>query len=61
MSNELPGPIFEPLRNPGVFRQVRLDPELATLVWRNGGDLAPEALQTGFLESPGDQRHAATG
>lgn len=36
--------VFEPLRDPAWFRQVRLDPELGTICWPNGADLAPEVL-----------------
>lgn len=43
-SGELDGPIFEPLRDPKVFAQFRLDRELHTLVWPNGADFAPEFL-----------------
>jgi hypothetical protein len=45
LSQELTGPMFEPLRNVEAFRQVKLHPELRTLVWRNGADLAPEFLR----------------
>ena len=45
LSEELDGPIFEPLRDPKVFAQFRLDPEIHTLVWPNGADLAPEFLR----------------
>jgi hypothetical protein len=44
LSQELWGPMFEPLTNPDVFHQVRVDPELETVVWPNGADLAPEFL-----------------
>lgn len=40
----LRGPVFEPLRDPAVFRQFRIHPEFHTLVWPNGADLAPEFL-----------------
>lgn len=46
---ELWGPMFEPLRDPKVFRQLRVDPEIGTIVWPNGADLAPEFLRE---ESP---------
>ena len=36
--------VFEPLRDPAYFSQVRVDPEAATIVWPNGLDMAPEPL-----------------
>lgn len=44
LADELWGEMFEPLRDPGEFRRLRVDPELQTLVWPNGADLAPEHL-----------------
>ena len=44
LSGELEGPVFEPLKDPAVFADFRLDAELHTLVWPNGADLAPEFL-----------------
>jgi hypothetical protein len=41
---ELWGPVFEPLRDLQVFRQVRVDEELGTIVWPNGADLDPDVL-----------------
>lgn len=41
---ELYGPVFEPLKNLKLFRQLRVDPEFHTLVWPNGADFAPEFL-----------------
>lgn len=45
LSEELHGPVFEPLRDVRFFRQVQLHPELRTLVWPNGADFAPEFLR----------------
>ncbi len=45
LAGELEGPVFEPLRDPDYFRSFQLDPELHTLVWPNGADLAPEFLR----------------
>jgi hypothetical protein len=44
LRDELDGPVFEPLRELETFRSVRLHPELHTIVWPNGADLAPEFL-----------------
>ena len=45
LSGELYGEMFAPLRDKGVFAAFKLDPELGTLVWPNGADLAPEFLR----------------
>ena len=44
LSTALKGPVFEPLRDPGVFRQFAIHSEFHTLVWPNGADVAPEFL-----------------
>jgi hypothetical protein len=44
LAAELWGEMFEPLRDIAQFNQVRVDPELGTLVWPNGADLDPEGL-----------------
>jgi hypothetical protein len=45
LAEELWGPVFEPLRaDPGLFRQVRVDDELGTIVWPNGADMDPDVL-----------------
>jgi hypothetical protein len=44
LGGELHGPVFEPVRDVNVFRQVTIHPEFRTLVWPNGADLAPEFL-----------------
>jgi hypothetical protein len=44
LADELGGPIGEPLRDPAYFWQVRVDPELRTIVWPNGFDLDPNVL-----------------
>ena len=45
LADELDGPLFQPLKDPSLFRLVQLHPELHTLVWPNGADLAPEFLR----------------
>jgi hypothetical protein len=41
---QLWGPVFEPLRDPAVFSQFKIDPIFHTLVWECGADIAPEFL-----------------
>lgn len=36
--------VFAPLEDPAVFGQVKVDPELGTIVWPNGADLDPDVL-----------------
>ncbi|MGH7687152.1 MAG: DUF2442 domain-containing protein [Candidatus Dormibacteria bacterium] len=43
LSNDLWGEMFEPLKDPEYFAQVRLDEDGAP-AWPNGLDLAPDAL-----------------
>lgn len=38
------GTVFEPLRDPEFFARASVDPEIGTVVWPNGADLAPDAL-----------------
>lgn len=44
LEGELWGEVFEPLRDPALFRRFRFDEELETIVWPTGADLAPEFL-----------------
>jgi hypothetical protein len=41
----LRGEIFEPLRDPNLFAQVRIDPDFHTLVWPNDADFDPATLR----------------
>ncbi len=47
------GGVFEPLRDPDYFRELRVDPEAGTITWPNQADIAPETLYAHT------QRHAA--
>ncbi|MFP4029946.1 MAG: DUF2442 domain-containing protein [Desulfococcaceae bacterium] len=40
----LKGAVYGPLKDPALFRQVAIDPEIQTLVWPNGADFDPETL-----------------
>ena len=50
LSGKVNGPIFEAIQDPEVFSKVTVDPELETVIWPNGPDLAPEFFQ-GLLHS----------
>jgi len=52
------GPVFEPLRDLNTFRKVVVDPELETVVWPNGADLAPEFLKELLKEQRQPRRNA---
>lgn len=50
---ELWGPVFEPLhKDPQLFRQVRVDDELGTIVWPNGADMDPDVLHGEVRQAP---------
>ena len=49
LASELHGEMFEPLKDPEKFKAFRVDPELDTIVWENGADLAPEFLHDRLL------------
>jgi hypothetical protein len=49
LSNELHGEVFEPLKDPALFRKFTVHPEFHTLCWPNGADLAPEFLYDSVL------------
>jgi len=57
LAKELHGEMFAPLKDLTRFKAFRLDPELETVVWENGADLAPEFLHARLLVTaqPDDQ------
>jgi len=44
--------VFEPLRDPAYFAQVRVNPELGTVCWPNGADLDPDVLYARLTGTP---------
>ena len=38
------GPVFADARTPEGFARVAVDPEIGTIVWPSGADLAPDTL-----------------
>ena len=49
--------VFEPLRDPEYFAQVRVDADLGTVVWPNGADLDPDVLYGRVTGTPALQEH----
>jgi len=47
----LSGPVFEPLRDEAVFKQVTID-EYGAVCWPNGPDLAPDAMYARITGKP---------
>src|SRR5687767_9660740 len=43
LSPALAGPVFEPLKDPNYFGQVRIEDH--TIRWPNGADLGPDVLR----------------
>ena len=43
IADRLFGPMFEPLKNPELFTQVKID-KFGAICWPNEADLAPDAL-----------------
>ena len=54
----LEGELYGPLRDPAVFAQVTLDPEIHTVVWPGGADFDPATLHD-WPEHEADFRAAA--
>jgi hypothetical protein len=50
--------VLEPLRDPGFFAEVRVDPESGTVAWPNGLDLAPEPLYEQARRNPSEPASA---
>ena len=44
--------IFAPLQDPTYFATVQVNPELGTIFWDNGADLAPDVLYAIVTQQP---------
>ena len=62
----LHGPIFEPIRHDQrLFRSIKVDPRMGTVVWENGADIDPDVLYKGLTpawmeDHPADHRATYT-
>ena len=36
--------VFEPLKDAAYFQEVRVEPDVGTIIWPNGADLCPDVL-----------------
>ena len=48
----LHGRLYGPLRDPDFFNQVRIDPEVRTIIWPNGADFDPATLHDWQTHAP---------
>ena len=44
--------LFAPLKTADRFAELRVNPDLGTICWPNGADIAPEALYEALLQHP---------
>jgi hypothetical protein len=44
LTEELYGPVFEPLKDKSYFSSFRVNPDTGTIEWPNHADFAPEFL-----------------
>ena len=59
LKDRLFGPMFEPLRDLSLFKQVSVD-EYGAVCWPNGTDLAPDALYAQLQTTPALARREKT-
>ena len=50
LKDALWGPVFEPVKDPSVFKQFKVSETLHTICWENDADFAPEFLRDRMIE-----------
>jgi len=50
--------VFAPLREPEKFAEFQVAPDLGTICWPNGADIAPETLYDAVLQGHAPTRAA---
>jgi len=53
------GPVFDRARTPTGFAAVAVEPEIGTIVWPGGADLAPDTLYERVRSGLWPEQHAA--
>lgn len=56
LSQALWGPMFEPLKDPAVFRKLKVSDVVHSICWENDADLAPEYIYERMVEQSAAQR-----
>jgi len=54
MFPHLDGEIFEPLKDIDYFKNVKVNPDIDTIVWENGADISPDFLYEMGIEVKGE-------
>jgi hypothetical protein len=54
------GGVFAPLEDIDYFKQVKVDPEIGTIVWPNEVDFCPDVLYSEATEKPLPELEIAT-
>ena len=44
LEKDLWGEMFEPLKDKNLFKQLRVNKDIHTIVWPNGADFSPDSL-----------------
>jgi len=50
LTEALWGPVFEPLKDPAVFKRFEVSDVIHTIRWENDADLAPEYIYDKMVE-----------
>ncbi len=61
LATEIWGEVFEPLKDPEIFRRFELDAELNTVTWPTGADFAPEFLYEKAAQQAREAGRRSTG
>jgi len=57
LTEALWGPVFEPLKDPAVFKRFEVSDVIHTIRWENDADLAPEYMYDKMVEQRREGAH----